>query len=127
MKRWVVLLLIAVLVAGIAAPALAAGNKPPRRMPFNLIGRITAVDTGAATVTVEVLRGNRVVKPYIGRTVTLQTDAATRFLKKTETGTLPISLADLQVGDAVSVQGRLAGETWTAYRITAGANLSGLP
>ncbi len=126
MKRWMGLLLAVVLVAASAAPALAAGNKPPKRMPFNLVGRITAVDAGAARVTVEVLRGNQVVRPYVGKTVTLQTDAATRFLKKTETGTVPITLADLQVGDAVSVQGRLAGEVWTAYRITVGATLSGL-
>mgnify|MGYP000468803179 CR=1 FL=1 len=127
MKRLMILLLAGVILAGIAAPALAAGNQPPKRMPFNLVGRITGVDTTAATVTVEVVRGNRVVKPFIGQTVTVQTTAATRFLKKTETGVVPITLADLQVGDAVSVQGRLAGEVWTTYRITVGANLSHLP
>ena len=127
MKRWWILLLAVAIVAGVAAPALAAGNRPPKRMPFNMVGQITAVDTTAATVTVEVVRGNRVVKPFIGQTVTVQTTAATRFLKKTETGVVPIALADLQVGDAVSVQGRLAGEVWTAYRITVGANLSHLP
>lgn len=127
MKRWALLLLTLVIVAAMATPALAAGKTPPKRQPFNLVGRITAVDTGAATVTVEVLRGNRVVKPFIGKTVTIQTDAATRFLKKTDTGTVPITLADLQVGDAVSVQGRLAGDVWTANRITVGASLTGLP
>ncbi len=127
MKRWWILLLAVAIVAGVAAPVLAAGNRPPKRMPFNMVGQITAVDTGAATVTVKVVRGNRVVKPFIGQTVTVQTDAATRFLKKTEAGVVPIALADLQVGDAVSVQGRLAGEVWTAYRITVGADLSHLP
>lgn len=127
MKRWALLLLTVVLIAMAATPALAAGKTPPKRQPFNLVGRITAVDTGAATVTVEVLRGNRVVKPFIGKTVTIRTDAATRFLKKTSTGVVPITLVDLQVGDAVSVQGRLAGDIWTANRITVGANLTSLP
>ncbi|MCX8068611.1 MAG: DUF5666 domain-containing protein [Anaerolineae bacterium] len=127
MRRWILLLLVAVIVAMTATPALATGKTPPKRQPFNLVGRITAVDTGAGTVTVEVLRGNRVVKPFIGKTVTVQTDAATRFLKKMEMGIVPISLADLQVGDAVSVQGRRAGEVWTAYRITVGASLYHLP
>ncbi|MGB9776651.1 MAG: DUF5666 domain-containing protein [Anaerolineae bacterium] len=127
MKRWMILLLVGVIVAGMAAPALAAGNQPPKRMPFHLVGRIVAVDTGAATVTVEVVRGNRVVKPFIGQTVTVQTTAATRFLRKTETGVVRIMLADLQAGDAVSVQGTRAGEVWTASRITVGANLSCLP
>ena len=127
MKRWLILLLAVVIVAGMAVPVLAAGNRPPKRMPFNMVGQITAVDTGAATVAVKVVRGNRVVKPFIGQTVTVQTDAATRFLKKTEAGVVPIALADLQVGDAVSVQGRLAGEVWTAYRITVGADLSQMP
>lgn len=127
MKRWMILLLAMVIVAGMTVPVLAAGNRPPKRMPFNMVGRVAAVDTGAARVTVEVVRGNRVVQPFIGQTVTVQTDAATRFLKKTGTGVVPITLADLQAGDAVSVQGRLAGEVWTANRITVGANLSCLP
>lgn len=127
MRRWTLLLVTVLILTMAATPALAAGKTPPKRQPFNLVGRITAVDTGAATVTVEVLRGNRVVKPFIGKTVTIQTDAATRFLKKTDTGTVPITLADLRVGDAVSVQGRLAGDIWTANRITVGASLAGLP
>lgn len=125
MKRWVILLLVVMLVAGIAAPALAAGNKPPKRMPFNLVGRITAVDTGAATVAVEVVRGNRVVKPFIGKTVTVQVTASTRLLRRAEPEAVPITLADLKVGDAVSIHGVLSGDAWTASRITVGAELSG--
>ncbi len=127
MKRWAILLLAAGMVAAIAAPALAAGSQPPKRMPFNLVGRVTAVDAGAAAITVEVVRGNRVVRPFIGQTVTVQTTAATRFLRKTETGVVRITLADLQAGDAVSVQGTRTGEVWTASRITVGAHLSCLP
>ena len=92
-----------------------------------MVGRIVAVDAGAATVAVEVVRGNRVVKPFIGQTVTVQIDTATRFLQKTETGVVSIALADLQVGDAVSVRGRRAGEVWTAYRIHMRADLSQRP
>lgn len=125
MKRLFVLLLVVLVVAAAAAPALAAGNKPPKRMPFNLVGRVTAVDTGAATVSVEVLRGNRVVKPFIGQTVTVQVTAATRLLRRAEPEAVPITLADLKAGDAVSVQGWTGDGAWTARRITVGAELSG--
>lgn len=127
MKRLIILLLAGVIVAGIAAPALAAGNQPPKRMPFNLVGRITAVDTAAATVSVEVLRGNRLVKPFIGKTVTVQVTTDTRLLRKAEPEAVPITLADLTVGDAVSGQGVLSNGVWTARRITVGAKLSGQP
>lgn len=127
MKRCVILLLVVVLVAGIAVPALAAGNRPPKRMPFNLVGLVSAVDTTAATVTVEVVRGNRVVKPFIGKTVTVQVTAATRLLRRAEPEAVPITLADLKAGDAVSVHGVLSNDVWTASRITVGAELVGQP
>ncbi len=127
MKRCVILLLVVVLVAGIAVPALAAGNRPPKRMPFNLVGLVSAVDTTAATVTVEVVRGNRVVKPFIGKTVTVQVTAATRLLRRAEPQAVPITLADLKAGDAVSVHGVLSNDVWTARRITVGAELVGQP
>ncbi len=127
MKRWLMLLLIIVMVAGIAAPVLAAGKRPPKRMPFHLEGRITAVDISAATVTVEVMHGNRVVKPFIGQTVTVQVTSSTRLLRRAEPRAVPITLADLKAGDAVSVQGALAGDVWTASRITVGVELSRQP
>lgn len=122
MKRFGILLLVVGILAGIAVPVLAVGPRPPKRMPFSLVGRITAVDTEAATVTVEVVRGNRPVKPFIGTMVTIQTDAATRLLKKTETGVVPIGLTDLQVGNTVSIRGSQVNGGWIAIRVMVRAN-----
>ncbi len=41
----------------------------------------------------------------------------------TDTGTTAITLADLQVGQNVSAQGKLVDGVWTAARITAGAKI----
>lgn len=67
------------------------------------------------------------MRDYIGYDLTVRTTAATRFLLKTPSGTVPITFADLRVGQNVSVYGTLANGVWTASRITVGADLSCLP
>ncbi|OQY81181.1 MAG: hypothetical protein B6D40_11435 [Anaerolineae bacterium UTCFX3] len=69
------------------------------------------------------------VQPYRGQEVVLNTAAATRYLSKTSAAavSVPITFADLMVGQAVSAQGRLANGVWTAARVTAGAKLSCFP
>ncbi len=88
---------------------------------FTLVGTITAIDGEA--VTVQVLGGNPITKPYIGQTVALQTTADTRFLQITDEGTLVITLSDLSVGQNVSAQGTLTGGVWVTTRITVGAKV----
>ena len=127
MKKSLVVLMVVVLLAVRAVPAFAARGVPPQPPTpnkggqFTLAGTITAIDGNVVTVTV--VGGNPIVKPYVGQTVSLQTNSATRFLLTSETGTIVITLADLQVGQNVSAQGKLANGTWTANRITAGAKI----
>jgi len=71
-----------------------------------------------------VLRGNILVKPYIGKTLDIQTKATTRFFYTDGVTTKIIKFADLKVGDPVSMTGKLANSVWTAYRITVGAKLT---
>ena len=122
MKKMVSLFIALVLLVGVAMPAFAAGE-PSRhgRAPFTLAGTITAIQ--GTTVTVHVVAGNYVVRPYIGQDLALQTTTATRFLLKTATGTVVITLADLAVGQNVSAQGTFVAGAWTAERITVGAQI----
>lgn len=127
MKKSLVVLMVVALLAVGAVPAFAAkGIQPQPPAPnkgglFTLVGTIAAID--GSVVTVKVVSGNPVAKPYVGQNVALQTTAATRFLLTTPTGTVVITLADLQVGQNVSAQGKLADGVWTADRITAGAKI----
>ena len=127
MKKSLVVLMVVALLAVSAVPALAAKGVPPQPPAsnkggqFTLAGTITAID--GSVVTVKILSGNPIAKPYVGQSVALQTTATTRFLLTTPTGTVVITLADLQVGQNVSAQGKLAGGVWTADRITAGAKI----
>lgn len=99
------------------------------RAPFALVGRISTIDATTGVVTVKALKGNYLVKPYLGQLVNLKTTATTRYLYKTSAAATatPITFADLKVGDPVSVNGILANGVWTATRITVGASLSCFP
>lgn len=127
MKKSLVMLMVIALLAISATPVLAARGVPPqppvpnRGTLFTLAGVITAIEGNVVTVTV--VGGNPVVKPYIGQAVALQTTSTTRFLQVTPTGTVIITLADLEVGQNVSAQGTLVSGVWTANRITAGAKI----
>jgi hypothetical protein len=127
MKKSLVVLMVVALLAVSAVPAFAARGgpaQPPapvRGGQFTLVGTITAI--AGDVVTVKVVSGNPIARPVVGQDVALQTTAATRFLRTTATGTVVITLADLQVGDNVSAQGQLAEGLWTAGRITVGAKI----
>lgn len=133
MKKLFVLLAVFALAFAAVTPAFAAGQGPGQgqgsqkgpRGTFALVGTISAI--GSNTVTVQVIRGNNLVKPYIGQQLTVTVTAATRYLFKNGTTSTPITFADLKVGDPVSANGAVANGVWTAKRITVGASLSCLP
>jgi len=141
MKKIIVLTLVLALLSITAVPALAAGRAHVRngqsaggevgkggKMPFALAGTIASIDPAARTVIVTVACGSKLVKPYIGQDLTLQTTAATRFLLRNPDGSAtPITFEDLAVGQNVSANGKLADNVWTASRITVGASLICLP
>lgn len=128
MKKSVVMLLVLMLMVVSVTPSLAAGGPPVGRGvngAFTLAGTMTAISGTTVTVNVASVSGPN--KTGMGQAVVLQTDANTRFLLKTATGVVPITLADLQVGQKVSVSGTIADGVWTASRITVGANLIHYP
>jgi len=128
MKKVTIALLVLVVLVATAMPALAAGGPPPVRGKsgsFTLAGVITAINGTA--VTVQVTGGNPIVREYVGQILALQTTSRTRFLLKTDAGIVPITFADLAVGQKVSASGTVANNVWTATRITVGAALVHLP
>ncbi len=120
MKKIFFAVLAAMLTLALATPALAApplplGKSTPK---FTLVGKITALDATAQTVTVEIRNGNRAAKAYVGQAVVLTTTASTRFLSSDGTTTTVITFADLKIGDQISAQGAISGTVWQASRIT---------
>ncbi|MBI4732855.1 MAG: hypothetical protein HY781_12170 [Chloroflexi bacterium] len=99
------------------------------RGTFAITGTITAIDATNKTITVTVLRGNNLAKPYINLSVTVVTTAKTRFLYKASTTSTAtaITIADLAIDDVVSINGTMANNIWTASRVTEGASLNCLP
>ncbi len=132
MKKTLVLLLVLIFAFAAVFPAYASGDGPGsgqgQKGPsgtFALTGTIAAIGTN--TVTVQVIRGNNLVKPYIGTQLTVTVTASTRYLFKDGTTCTPITFADLKVGDPVSANGTVANGIWTTKRITVGASLCCLP
>jgi hypothetical protein len=144
MKRTLILLVVLMLTFAMVIPA-AAGNGPGGggngagtgtgpgtgqgqkgpRGTFAIVGTIAAI--GTDTVTIDVVRGNKLVQPYLGTQVTVTVTSRTRYLYKDGTTITTIGLADLLVGQPVSVNGTVANNVWTVSRITVGASLSCLP
>lgn len=123
MKRWLLFMLVFGLLFAAVTPAYAAGKSP--RSNFTLTGRITAI--GDSTVTIQVLAGNKIVKPFVGKELTVTVTSATRLLEIVDDIAVPITFNDLEVGDPVSVHGKFANDVWTASRITVGAKLVHFP
>ncbi len=144
MKKFAVLTLVVVMLALSVVPAFAKGPAQARgtgmgtctgtqagagvSTPYALSGTISAMDAENRTVTVTVVCGNRLAKPYVGQDVTLLTTSATRFLLRNADGTItPITFEDLVVGQNVSSHGTLVDNVFTAVRVTSGALLNCLP
>lgn len=131
MKKYFALILVLMMLAATTVPAFAAGkspagngNKVSGNGPFSLTGTIVSLNPDSRTVTVSVACGNKWVKPFMGQTLTLQTNDATRFLLRNPgiTATL-ITYSNLAAGQKVSINGQLANNVWIAQKITVGADL----
>jgi hypothetical protein len=144
MKKLIVVSLLVMLAVSVV-PAFAAGGPPAGRgaavgsgntdktsfgvrNPYALSGTINFIDDTNRKVTVAVTCGNRLVQPYFGQEVILQTTENTRFLLRNPDGTVtPIAFEDLVEGQKISSHGTLLNSTWTATRVTMGALLYCLP
>jgi hypothetical protein len=138
MKKFAVLFAVLVMVFAFTIPAAASGFGPGGGMgsgtiqgqqggrgTFVIVGNVAKIGTNS--VTIEVLRGNRLGQAYIGTQVTLTVSPQTIFLSMNGSTITQISFADLQVGQRVSVNGIVTNNVWTVYRITVGALLSCIP
>lgn len=109
MKRWILMLTLALVVALAVTPLAAAkggGLKTAKgKAKFNLVGTVTAVDP-AGTLTVEVKAGTKTIKAFRGCELCLTAGQAAVSLVTPE-GRLGASLVDLeaQVGAKVKVRG----------------------
>ena len=90
--------------------------QPSGRQMFSLTGTITALGTDSITVLVR--NGNHLVKPYIGQELVVQVTGATRYRQWTANGCIPITIEDLEAGDATSIQGTVSEEVFIAARVT---------
>jgi hypothetical protein len=143
MKKIIILFVVLVMVFAFTIPASAGGFGPGggngpggmgsgngqgqqgSRGTFAMVGKIAVI--GANTITIDVIRGNKLVQPYIGSQVTVTVTPQTRYLYKDGTTIKPIGFADLKVGQKVSINGTVVNNVWTASKITVGASLSCLP
>ena len=80
--------------------------------PFELVGVVVAVDGLLNTLSVRVLKGNAVVKPYFGKEIPIGVTANTRYLPPTT------QLADLKEGAGVKVQGIYTDSVFVGQKIT---------
>ena len=79
--------------------------------PFELVGVVVVVAGLPNTLSVRVLKGNAVVKPYFGEKISIGVTANTRYLPPTT------KLADL-MGVQVKVQGMYAESVFVGQKIT---------
>lgn len=122
MKKFMLFVLTFVLLLVAVTPVAAAPDAPVKSGIFSAIGKITEI--GENTVTIKVVAGNYLVKPYKGQTLTITMTPTTRYLYKVGTLVTPSTFADLAVGDPVSIRGKLTADgIWYALRVTEGANL----
>src|SRR5512135_1938587 len=130
MKKMIVLLVVLAVAFAVVLPAAAAGNGPGgagngtgihtgtgtgqqgARGTLAISGTIGAV--GTDTITVEVLRGNKLVQAYIGTQVSVNVTASTRYLLREGNAITLITFADLKAGQKVSMNVTVNEGTWTA-------------
>ena len=127
MKRWLLFVLLLGLLFTTVLPVSAAGNG---RSNFTLVGWLRGVDVDGKTVTIEVVRGNKVAQFEIGnKGLPISADNA-RLLYNDGINVSEIEdISDLVdfINEPVSVHGTYTNEAWTASRITVGAKLIHFP
>ncbi|OGN91422.1 MAG: hypothetical protein A2Y88_05520 [Chloroflexi bacterium RBG_13_48_10] len=100
-------------------------NQELRRMhtPFYLQGTISAIDDTLKTVTVTLVHGNARVKQFIGTDLLLTTTDTTQIYQiiqndQSDTGRVPITFEQLEVGQKVAMHGNLVENVYTVRLIT---------
>jgi hypothetical protein len=108
MKKVLIAALIVVAALALCAPAFAWPVALPWWQPahhFTCVGKIKAVDTTAATVTVRVHLASRGVADFLAEDLTIAVDPAAKIFKAEGNDLTPIALADVVVGEKLRVEG----------------------
>ncbi len=126
MKRWLLFVLLFGLLFATVVPVSAAGNG---RSNFTLVGWLRGVDVEGKTVTIEVVRGNKLAQPEIGNKELTISVAYARILYNDGIVVTKIEISELfgHIGEPVSVHGTYTNGVWTVSRITVGAKLIHFP
>jgi len=151
MKKNLVLILVVVLAFALVIPVAAKGPGPGGNGPnlpegsngaqtaysqmqqgprqtFALVGTIAAIDNVSMTLTIKVIKGNKLVQESGLEEIEVLVVETTRLLSQTNRICVPITFEGLVVGQQVSVNGIVSVEEdveiWTAYRVTVGAYLT---
>jgi hypothetical protein len=110
MRKLLIVALVAVAALVVCAPASAWPVTLPWWEPvdhFTCVGKIQAVDSAAATVTVRVHLASRAVADSIGEDLLVTVAPGARILKANGAVHRPIALGDLVVGEKLRVEGRV--------------------
>ena len=93
----------------------------PKPVPFLLHGLMMGKDGDAdpPTITTHVLRGNRRIKPYVGKTLDVQVGEDTKYFQATEDELVELEggFDALEEGDLLLIHGRLEDGAFTARRV----------
>jgi hypothetical protein len=92
------------------ATAAARHTAKTHPMPFTAVGTVTGLDTTADTITVAVRSGTRGLR---GTTITATVTSSARILANDTA----ITLAQVAVGNRVTLGGTRSGTTFTATRV----------
>lgn len=111
MKRWLVVLFVAVLALAFAAPALA-GVQTSHGLrcdisKFRLSGTVVSVNVTAASMVVKVKCGSRPVRPWRGKELTVRVPPRARIIGRVDRKLVRLTLSDIVAGCRVHVYGHV--------------------
>jgi len=106
--RWILVALVVALCLAVVPPALAHPGAAKGKVKFEAVGKVTAVDGAAMTLTVNVKAGTKTIKAFRGTDVlTTVAQTATVRVAIAHVWLQAAKLADLAVGAKVKVRGTI--------------------
>ncbi len=103
-KRLLPIVLVVAFTLVLAAQALAA---TPTTQGFGCLGKVTAIDRQANTVTVTVMRASTALQGSLGQPLTLTLTNDSSLCAIWHGVSVPVKLAGVPVGDLLSTSGRI--------------------
>jgi hypothetical protein len=103
-RRLLPIVLIAAFTLALAAQAFAA---TPTTQAFGCLGKVTAVDPQAGTVTVTVTRASTALQGSLGQSLTLTLTKDSALAAIWHGVRVPVKLAGVPVGDLLAARGRI--------------------